>query len=346
MPGLRSTQAQRPVTPEMQPDLAAASSAGRGDMRPSVKFNPSELDALKGLPLAARVLYVEGIRPFMDFGTGLVGACSSPDKSISLQSLAEVLYVEPRQGRTGTGSRSRKHARVCIETLIEAGLVASLSISNQSSKRLILRCLLADSDKSAQKKQGTNRAQEQDTNRAQSKANDNDALGGKETPNQGTPETPNQGTPPVSGNTHTQYRARARGLQPIPEDFQIDDAVRSRLITGGVPEAVAEFFIDEFKAANESSGFLSASWPAELVKFCKRERWRYDKQQPFEADRKSGPIRGQSRATTVHEREKQMYADADAREKSVADIHSPTGSVRSQVVVPYRGRGNAQTDVG
>ena len=263
-------------------------------MRPSVRINPAELDALKGLPLAARVLYIEGIRPFMDFVTGLVGASSSPDKSISLQSLAEVLYVEPRQGRTGTGSRSRKHARVCIEILTEAGLISTHSIATKNTKRLILNCLLADVDQSAQKKQGTNRAHYQVTNRAQGKANKNEALDSEETPKQGTPEAPKQGTPPETGkDKHT--TTRARGLQPLPDGFCIDAEVQTHLAMTVVPIDFCKSIVDEFRLANTASGYQAHNWAAEFAKYCVKQ-WRY--QQSFVSRTQS--VGKSPRSSSVH----------------------------------------------
>lgn len=302
-------------------------------------INDDELDALSGLPFAARVVYMQGIRPFMDYITGIVGASNSPNKSISLQSLSEVLYVEPKQGRTGTGSRSRKQARVCVDVLIEAGLIESLSIAKKHEKRLILKCVLADSDESDLKKQGTNRAHYQGTNRAQSKANENGALDDYETPKHGTPETPKQGTPTedvIKDNT-THAPARKAGL--IPDDFHIDSTVQLRLQTGGVRLEVAEYFIQEFKAEAESRGSVSFNWPAELVKYCKRWEWRYDKEQPNATGVSGNKPVATGRASAVYERQKRKLKEAVAREQGDSTVQPLSGEVRSQVVIPYRKRG-------
>lgn len=241
-----------------------------------VMLNDAELDALNGLPLASRVLYVEGIKPYMDYATGVVGTANSPSKSISLQSLAEVLYVEPKQGRTDTGSRSRKQARVCIDMLVEAGLIVSSSIATKQQKRLILKCVLADTDLSVQKKQGTNRAHYQGANRAQPEANENGYLDDSDTPKQGTPETPKQGTPPLTvKDTHSNTRA-SRKKDLIPEDFSIDEQVKILLKLSGVELERAEFMLVEFVSANISSGHLSLNWPHEFVVFIRRFGWRYD----------------------------------------------------------------------
>lgn len=241
-------------------------------MRPPVRLNSAELDALYGLPHAAQVMYVAGIRPFMDYASGLVGASNSPDKSISLQSLAEVLFVEPKQGRTGTGSRSRKQARVCVDVLVEAGLIESLSIAKKHEKRLIFKCVLAGLDDSAQEKQGTNRAHYQGTNRAQSEASSSNGLTDLSTPEQGAPDTPKQGTPLRDFNHINTHKSRERVRETVPVDFEIDGDVLARLVRAMVPLGFAEGLLQEFINANESSGYTSECWPAEFVKYCIKQK--------------------------------------------------------------------------
>lgn len=300
-----------------------------------VVFNDAELDALKGLPLAARVAYMEGVRPYMDYVTGVVGAVGSRSKSISLQSIAEVLYVEPKPGRLDTGSRSRKQARGCIEVLIDAGLLASMSVAHKAEKRLILKCLLADTDQSVQNKQGTIRAHYQGTIRAQNETSTSNGLDGFTPPKQGIAETPYQGTPPEAVIKNT-TNARAREACLIPGGFSLNAEVRLRLQTGGVRLAVAEYFLDEFKAEAESRGSVSFNWPAELVKYCKRWEWRYDKEQSANNGGNRNQSITQNRASRVHQSLKDEYAKAIAEEQGDQAVQSVSGEVRSQVVVPYR----------
>ncbi|CZG66878.1 Uncharacterised protein [Legionella pneumophila] len=53
-----------------------------------------ELDALSEIPLMQRVVYLMGIRPYMDRKTFMFGI----KRKISYQSLRETLYVAPNQG--------------------------------------------------------------------------------------------------------------------------------------------------------------------------------------------------------------------------------------------------------
>lgn len=105
------------------------------------KINQQERDALKGLPHLPRLTYLEAIRPYMDYSTGIVGI----KRGISYQSLREELYVETQRGKTG-GSPSKDQMRRVVKSLERAGLISIQS----EDKQLILKCELASCDYSAQ----------------------------------------------------------------------------------------------------------------------------------------------------------------------------------------------------
>ena len=116
--------------------------------------NTYELSALAGLPHIQQLTYLIGIRPHMDRKTCIVGI----KRKISYQSLSETLYVEPHQG-IQSGSPSKQQLRRVINGLEQAGLVQIQS----TSKNLILKCLLADTDNSAQNKPNTKPTSHSDT---------------------------------------------------------------------------------------------------------------------------------------------------------------------------------------
>ncbi|OGT41482.1 MAG: hypothetical protein A3F13_03490 [Gammaproteobacteria bacterium RIFCSPHIGHO2_12_FULL_40_19] len=152
------------------------------------KINQQERDALKGLPHLARLTYLEAIRPYMDYSTGIAGI----KRGISYQSLREELYVETQRGNTG-GSPSKDQMRRVIKTLERAGLVSIQS----EDKRLVLKCELASWDYSAQNLLAR-RAPYETTTRAPSKniskTNDCDINN----PKAATPKNTLPATPPVS----------------------------------------------------------------------------------------------------------------------------------------------------
>lgn len=113
-------------------------------------LNSEELEALYGLPHTQQLAYLRGIRPYMDVKTGMVGV----KRRISLQSLAEELYVQPHQG-VKSEKYSRAQARRALSALERVGLITLQSKDLQ----LILQCNLATLGYFAQNKVVTNPSQ-------------------------------------------------------------------------------------------------------------------------------------------------------------------------------------------
>ena len=114
-------------------------------------INGDELMALSGLPHLQQLVYLRGIRPYMDVKTGMVGI----KRGISLQSIAEQLYIEPCPG-IKSENFSRAQVRRALAKLERTGI-----ISNQSKDlQLILKCPLATRDYSVQNKAVTNPSQQ------------------------------------------------------------------------------------------------------------------------------------------------------------------------------------------
>lgn len=82
-------------------------------------WNEFENELLAGLPFIAQVLYLRGLRMWMDRATGLVGV----RRGISWQMLMEVLYIEPHSGLKDSGTPDRSKVRRALEWLVKAGLV-------------------------------------------------------------------------------------------------------------------------------------------------------------------------------------------------------------------------------
>lgn len=94
-----------------------------------------ELDALSEIPLIQRVVYLMGIRPYMDRKTFMVGI----KRKISYQSLRETLYVAPIKG-VKTGCPSHQQMKRVIKSLARQGIIEIRS----TTKNLIVKCLLAN----------------------------------------------------------------------------------------------------------------------------------------------------------------------------------------------------------
>lgn len=108
-----------------------------------VRLNDEEERALFALPAETRICYVLGMRPFMDFKTGIVG----DKRRISYQSLMELLEYEPDRGsHLGTICRpSLEKVRNELARCERAGLIERLP-KRRRTDPLRLKMVLADID--------------------------------------------------------------------------------------------------------------------------------------------------------------------------------------------------------
>lgn len=113
----------------------------------SIIINLEELSALSGLPHLQQLLYLRGLRPYVDYQTGLVGI----KRGISYQSLREELFIEPHQGISG-GSPSKDQIRRALKGLERASVLCIQS----EEKKLVVYCNLVTLSFSVQNKPATN----------------------------------------------------------------------------------------------------------------------------------------------------------------------------------------------
>ncbi len=187
------------------------------------QINDDERDALRGLPSISREMYVFGIRPFMDYATGIVGI----KRGISWKSIAEELYVEPHQG-IDSGEPTEKQLRRALVWLQKVGLLSQ----NKAERRLVFELLKASRDQSVRNKVGSKWADEAGRQAAPLKPTESVAYSEEEGRQVAGGQTHKVGTPPVSGKTNTQHNACVReidtrtrfamtdGWEPSPVTFQ------------------------------------------------------------------------------------------------------------------------------
>jgi hypothetical protein len=150
-----------------------------------------ERESLLGLPHIQQLIYLLGIRPYMDSKTSTVGI----KRRISYQSLSEALYIEPHPG-IQSGSPSKAQLRRALKGLERAGLVSIQSIE----KQLILKCLLAGRDNSVQNKAVTKPSYEAVTNPSLNNTINKEVLESSSN-KAGTTETP-KAVIPLSKNNY------------------------------------------------------------------------------------------------------------------------------------------------
>lgn len=242
-------------------------------------WSDAEDEALQGLPVAAQVLYLRGLRRWMDFRSGLVGV----HRRISWQMLTEVLYVEPARGVRGTGRVHESAVRRLAGRLEAAGLVQRRSAGPRDY--LIFFLPLAITDQSAQKKADSkstaSRQLKADAQADSLKARIGAGLAGEvdsEADSKSTPPImPKADTPPVSGNKYPPtVRARARmstGWEPNWAHVEM------HLLQLGIdPKAVSEkeraAALGELRSywVEQEAFFTDGQWAQKLAKEIRRAR--------------------------------------------------------------------------
>lgn len=114
-------------------------------------WNDEEDDALQGLPLRAQIMYLRGIRRYMDYSTRISGGHK---RRISLAMLSEI--VEEYINRAMQDKPTKHAVRAAIEQLKRAGLIERI----EDKDYLIFFLPLADTNESVQINNRTTTAQQ------------------------------------------------------------------------------------------------------------------------------------------------------------------------------------------
>ena len=113
------------------------------------QWNDSEDDALQGLPLRAQIIYLRGLRRYMNYKTGVVGG---PERRICLKMLGEVAEAYSNRQRE---LPNKKEVIVSLDQLKKIGLIERL----EDKDFLIFFLPMADTNKSVSGNHGTTTAQ-------------------------------------------------------------------------------------------------------------------------------------------------------------------------------------------
>ena len=119
------------------------------------QWNDDEDEALQGLPLRAQIIYLRGIRRFMNYENGIAGG---QERRLSLKGLAEI--SESYYNRK-LSTPNKKEVIVSIEQLKQSGLIERIPDKDY----LIFFLQKATSHKSVQNNHGTTTAQPRHTQR-------------------------------------------------------------------------------------------------------------------------------------------------------------------------------------
>jgi hypothetical protein len=222
------------------------------------QINDQEREKLYGLPHLQQLIYFRGIRPYMDFATGMVGI----KRKISYQSLREEVFVEPHTGYKAP-SLSRDQVRRAVDGLIRADVIRSHS----EGKTLILECLLATQDNSTQIKATTNPPGQGAivplTDPSVNKGYEVDANK-KST----TPQDKQAATPPVSDNFN--YSLSCSEL--VPKDYRPSTETVQLALKHGCEKVTCSDEVAKFVSYYIARSAKRADWDAEFINWLLRDK--------------------------------------------------------------------------
>ncbi|MEW8052735.1 MAG: hypothetical protein AB2809_20440, partial [Candidatus Thiodiazotropha sp.] len=213
----------------------------------------------------------------MDYSTGLVGG---PDRCLSYAAIAKDVDFIPDNGSHQKARKpSKEKLRAVMRELMRAGLIKDAGSSLRDG--LIIKCVLANTDDSAQKRNPTGTPQEPHKGNPTVTISNNAAS--EQMNPSGTPQEPHKGNPihPISyspnsveSNGGNNPRARVdnagRLLTHIPEDFNVTKRHSDYAAMHGLPDP--GLHVLTFVNHSKSKGNLSADWDAEFFKWLSREK--------------------------------------------------------------------------
>lgn len=178
----------------------------------SFRINDNEQTILKSSELShpAKILYMLGIRPFMDFKTAITGK----ERRISYQSLHEVLEFIPLPGsQRPKADYTIKAIRCLIDELERIGLVRRLP---NDQRALFLECLVADREDAPKNRKGRGRAESTGAGETDLNASNGVGFSVSDEVMSGACCGARKGIPPVSGNPV--YTSNAAAILGAPVD--------------------------------------------------------------------------------------------------------------------------------
>lgn len=158
------------------------------------QWNDQEDDALQGLPLRTQVMYLRGLRRYMNFQTGIVGG---PERRISLKMLGELCHEEIN--RQLQEMPTKNAIRASIEQLKRAGLIERIPDEDY----LIFFLKKADKSKSVQNNNDTTTTQQPHTHSNTVKTSNDKAFGVDSDTTTTQPQHSNNHTHQYTGNQDT-----------------------------------------------------------------------------------------------------------------------------------------------
>ena len=275
-----------------------------------------EITALSGLPHIQQLTYLLGLRPYVDYKTGLVGI----KRGVSYQSISEALYVEPHPGII-SGRPSKAQLRRALKGLEKAGILSIQSLD----KKLIVQCNLVTLGYSAQNKVVTNPSHESVISK-QATSLSGTGEQGNDNINPVPPKTTQPVTPlrdnNFNNNTLVQSAGDVHFKQPISPTFQPNQETLSRAIASGHANAADPHIIQEFIDKNTAWGSEFADFNPIYLSFLAKHAER-EEQKSMKNNRSNNHERTSNKRPSYDAIVKQVERDSPyTYEPSAEDLYA------------------------
>jgi hypothetical protein len=254
------------------------------------QWNDLEDDALQGLPIRAQIIYLRGLRRYMNYSTGIVGGS---ERRISLKMLGE---ISEESINRQLHQPNKKQVIVSLDQLKKAGLIERI----EDKDYLIFFLPKADTNNSVQNNHGTTTAQPRHnhgTDCGTEKNNDKviyisnldkDSEDNHGTGKNGT-KNASAGTAAHISNTGKQVTGKSistKKKEVISDNWQPSERCYQLIEKAGIEKDFANSLIDEFIMYWQERGEKRPGWDTTFLGNVKRN---------YELARKTPPA-GQAKA--------------------------------------------------
>jgi hypothetical protein len=252
-----------------------------------VRLTDDEEEALRGLRHDARTLYVQGLRPYMDFKSGVVGV----KRRVSYQGFKELLEVIPDRGSAigSVQSPTKSALRALLQLLGRHGLVVKLE-QRRRIDPMVFKLPLADYDakiclgeqrhtsvigQATQETTGEeveNNSKNQDDNKSKSNSNDLEQRHKQNTEQRHTSVLPLNNIITTSAAV-LDFRPRESSYQNKVDQWVPSSEVWAMLNMRGVALAYAQEKLGEYQIYWRDRGTEKVSWDSHFISHCVQQ-WR------------------------------------------------------------------------
>lgn len=236
------------------------------------KWNDEEDEALRRLPWRARVVYLQGIRRFMDYQTGWAGKT----RVLSYRFFSELL--ECSEHTTAPDPEVTKDGLRAIFKMLERVGLVEWPRGTSQQRGVFFRCLLADTDDSVQKQDAPKTHPRRTQQDAPANVSNDAACSEEDAPKTHPCCNCEDAPPPVSGiRKEGTIVPLSEPASPKPDCSASDDGTNLVLLPSVLPCPHLEIIALYLDALPELPGVIPSRWAGSTGSTHLQARWREDK---------------------------------------------------------------------